>query len=391
MRSNFLICALLLATASLPAADARAADTPGVAASATVSPAHAAHLRAIIDGIALYEIMRRQQLPAALDGYDRQFAQLFLRQTSEDELARRLVPSFAKTISPPLAAQVAKLVSAPAVRQRELRNTAGSAPQLSKTQLEELIRIEANPAMKEFRRLQPALHASVKRVVSTWSEEFGTQLHARAWGVLEKLDEDLRAARNAQLRQVEIGKVGFEPLDQLVRAVGKCTLRFAKAFEAQGKELQNTRYDEYFQAERLANSQHLVNAYEAIDRAEWILENTLKELNAAIREREEGIAQSAFANQPGFRGKFDDATARMYTFAGDYGEAARRLTAQHRKVVAFMQTHLFNVTVKDGKLLFSDEDDLRQASEIFEQLTQARARLDEVIASMGAAPGLPRS
>lgn len=387
MRINSMTCALVLALgAAGPAAAAANARPAGAATAAAASPAHAAHLREIIDGIALYEVFRGQQLPPGASAYERQFAQQFLRQASEEELVRRLTPALAGIVNPRLAAQVARLVASPAVRQRELRILAGAAGgYATNAEVAELRRIDADPAMKEFQRLKPALKTAISHAIARWSEDFGSELNARAGAVLDKLETDMREARDKPFRQVEIGSVGFEPLDQVVRSVGKCKMRFAKAFDRQGKELKQTRYDEYFMAKKLANSQHLVNAYGAIDRAEWILENTLIELNAAIKEREEGLARSSFANQPKFRAQLDEGTAQLYTFAGDYGEAARGLTAQHRKVVAFMQTHLFNVSVKDDKLAFSDEEDLRQATEVFDQLVRARTRLDEVVANMEAA------
>ncbi|WP_211232037.1 hypothetical protein [Pseudoduganella violaceinigra] len=299
-------------------------------------------------------------------------------------MIRRLTPSLARIIHPQLAAQLAKLVNSPAFRARESRAATGSFGSPSSAEAAELRRIDADPAMAEFRRLRPAMTTAVSNTVRQWSMEFGAQLNASAWALIDKLEDDLRTAPESSYRSVEIGSVGFEPLDQVIRSIGKSIIRFNKAFKRQEKEMKAAHYDEYFIAKNLANTQYLANAERVIDQAEWILENTLTELNAAIKEREEGIAKSSMSSQPEFRAKNDNTTAMLYSFAGDYGEAVRRMTTQHRKVVAFMQTHLFNVTVKDDKLIFSDENDLQQATEVLDQLRQARAKVEEVVANLAA-------
>jgi hypothetical protein len=72
-------------------------------------------------------------------------------------------------------------------------------------------------------------------------------------------------------------------------------------------------------------------------------------------------------------------TGNAYGYMVEFGEGYRRLLDDHRRLLAFVAERSGKVQYEDGKLLFSRDEDLTLARELFNKLDATRAELNALI------------
>lgn len=387
MKLKKLTCALLFALAAAAPATVLAAETtiagPG---SENQDFSHSRDLRAIIDAEYLFEFLTKAS-PAPPKDFEQEFMAAFRAQATREELMRRLVPALGKEIPPILAAQLERQINNPVYRKRALRNldkmgsldVGNFTTFFTDRELQTLRRIDAHPAMAQYRVLQPKLQATIREVIGRWSTDYAAQLNGKAADAIEQVEKDLIAAREANDgRTIKIRSIGFTAWDHVINAYGQFAIKFANAFAQQEAAMLKLNYPEFLRPTYLADKQHAEQASSVIDQAETILELTVSQLNAAVKEREQTIAKSSMVKSPLLKKQHEEGIGGLYTYVGDFSEAIRLQLAQHRQVAAFMQAQNGNFAVQDGRLSFATEEARLQAVELFGKLDEARQRLQKL-------------
>jgi len=380
-------CALLVAIAATAPVTAIAGESPATGTGTEKQDfSHSRDVRTIIDAEYLFEFLTKPR-PVAPNDFEQEFMAAFRAQATHEEMMRRLVPVFGKEIGPLLAAQLERQMNNPVYRKRAARglNQIGNMDLGSTTayftgqELQTLRSIDAHPSMVQYRALQPKLQAVVREAIGSWSNDFAAQLNGKAADAIEQVEKDLVAAREANDgRTIKIPTVGFTPWDQVIEAYGQCSIKFANAFALQEAAMLKLNYSEYLRPTYLTDKQHVELAPGVIDQAEAILESTVAQLDAAVKERELAIGKSSMVKSPRLRKQYENGIASLYAYVGDYSEAVRLQLAQHRQVVAFMQSQNGNFAVHDGRVSFPTEEVRLQAVQIFEKLDEARQRLQQL-------------
>lgn len=391
MKLKHLPHALILALAAASAASAQdsaandpaaqAAAAAAAAAAAHVSP-HASDLYAILFALPFYEGMAYAKLPAG--SYNHAMRDYYLRHVSKEELIARMVPGMTAIVPPALAARVAANMREPAYRKRMKsyvveRTGAGDAPDyLTAEELAVLKRIDNEQSSKDFAARMPQISELVRKTMADSREALEVKLARQALATIETTQGEI-AQVNKTGRPVAIRTIGFEPWDQIIRAVGNSTLKMALTFYRFNSELDRLQYADLVQAPSVVRRHNYGEVAALVDQAEDALATSLKELDAAIKEREQDISQSEFANVSQFRSKLDEVTAGLYTFAGDLGEAYRNLFAAQRQMVAFLQEHKTSARLEGEKIVFDDDASVATMNDIFKRILAAARDVEGIV------------
>ena len=379
--------ALVLLALSAASAPAGAQTGDAAAASGAVSAAYAKDLRTIMEGMRTFEnVSSVKPNSAALPQGDREFDVAFRRQMTREDVYRHLQPAFARVLSAKRAADVAQLMSSPVVRKREARamvapnNVSYGSSYFTAAEAAELRRIDFSPAMVEWRALQPKLGADVYKAMTTWAIQFGDQMAERARNVLRKVSADLAAAREpGQARTITVGRVGLPYLDQIVWAVGSSLIRINNAARRFEDELAHLGFADVLKPEYLASRVSLAHSRNVVEGAEIALEALLKDVNGAVKDREDAMHAVEFSNKDEYVKSINRSLGNAYAFYVDFGEANRRVLDQYRRALAFFEERQQKIQFKDGNLTFSSDADMVMAREIFSNVELAKAKLRSVV------------
>lgn len=386
MKIKPIATALLLALAATGAAQAGAAGTanaPAAAPATANAPDYASDLRDILYGLPFYEGMAYAKIPAN-ESYGRAMRDHFARQVSKQDFTDRMLPGMADIVAPALAAQVAAYTREPAYRKRLqalVAEWSGASERPAPLTAEEqalLKRLDNGPASREFAELMPKVSELVRRTMASTREELEVKLARQALATIELTQAEIEQV-NKTGRPVEIRTIGFEPWDQIIRAVGNSTLKMALTFHRFNSGLDGMGYAELVKASSVVKRQNYAEAAALVDQAEDGLAQALQELDAAIKEREQQIGKSDFASQSKFRSKLDEVTAGLYTFAGDLGEAYRRMFGAQRQMVVFLRERDGQAKVEGEKILFEDDANVAVMNEIFQRIAAAANDVQAIV------------
>lgn len=386
MKLKTLSYALLLAIATAGTVTAHAGETASSTNASAELQSYSRNLLAILDAEYLFEFITKPR-PVAVGDFEQQFEAAFRAQATREEFAKRLMPVLAREIPPLLAAQLERQMNNAVYRKRGLNNLAkandaASIDYFTDQEMRLLRAIDEHPAIKQYVALQPKLRSAIMEAIGRWSVDFAAHMNGMAADAMQQVEKDLIAAREANDgRTIALRSIGFAPWDHIIQAYGQFAIKYTGIFQRQDAELKRLNYAQFLRPLYLADKQHLDQAPGIIDKAESILESTVMQLNAAVKEREEMVAQSSMVKIPQFKKKYEDAIAGLYAFVGDYGEAGRMQLAQHRQFVSFMQVHRENMAVQDGLLEFRDKETHAQALAIAGRLEAAQQRMDALIAN----------
>ena len=344
------------------------------------APSYQQDLFDIMFGLPFYEGLAYAKLPpgkAALRDY-------YVRKVSKQDLTQRMVPGMQAIVPPVLAAQVAASMREPAYRKRvrlqvAAQTGAGQAgEQLTPEELAILNRIDNAQSSKDFVALMPQLSELVRIHVSASREEIEIQLAREALEAIEHTQREIEKVSETG-QPVAIRTIGVEPWDQIIRAIGDSTLGMALAFYRFNQELDRLDYHRQLKASGLVQRHHYSEASVLVDKAEDALAATLKDLDQVIKQREAGISQSEFAAQSKFRAKLDEATASLYTFAGDLGECYRSMFAAQRQMIAFLQERKGAARMEGETIVFDDDASAAAMNEIFKRIVTAAQQVQALV------------
>lgn len=393
MKLNQLSRALLLALAAAAAPHAVAADdsqaalraaieeaTNAAAKAAREAPSYEQNLYDIMFGLPFYEGLAHAKLPpgtAALRDY-------YVRKVSKQDLTKRLVPGMQAIVSPVLASQVAASMRAPAYRKRmriQVAAQTGSSPGSELLTVEDMAvlnRIDNAQSSKDFAALMPKISELVRTQMAASREELEMQLARQALAAIERTQAEIEKVSETG-QPVPIRTIGFEPWDQIIRAIGDSTLGMALTFYRFNQQLEKMDYHQQLKAANLVQRHHYAEASALVDQAEDALATALKDLDQIIRQREADIGKSEFASQSKFRAKLDEATGSLYTFAGDVGESYRAMYAAQRQMIAFLQERKGAARMEGETIVFDDDASAAAMNEIFKRILTAAQQVQAIV------------
>lgn len=379
------LAAWMTTTAPVWAQTGAAAPAPA-AAGAPLSAAYAKDLRAIIDALRIFEFLTAANAePASLSAPERDLMLAFRGQLTRADCYAHIEPVMANALTPARAAELAKLMGLPVFRKREARALAAPGARAglgdySDAEVAELRRIDALPAMLEWRAMQPKLKLAVHQAFSDWTARYGEQMVEKAMDVLRRLSADMAAARAAgRMDGVTVGRVGVRFWDQFASLIATSGIRISAASLRLDRELGALGFNDLLEPENLASKARIAHAREVLERAEAALETMLNDVNGAIRDREDGLRSIEFPRKGEYLKSFDREIGQLYAFFVDFGEASRRVLDQYRRVLAFIDERQEGVRLQDGKLVFATDADLAMAREIFSHIGAAAAELQRVV------------
>lgn len=379
------LAAFALATMAMPL---HAEPEPAPAASEdAVSARHAQDLRDVMVAIRIFKSLQREPSNwATMTAPDREFSSALRRQMSEDEAYRRLTPGYAALINAKQAADLARATRSPAWRKREQRlqelngasvylNTFMTAAEIAETR-----RIDAMPAMLAMQANRKNLHRKNQEVMDRWARQFDDELQAKLVNVLRKVKSDLAANREARIGGVvTIGRVGVPYADKYAYIAGSAMIKMENAYNRFEDTLKNMGFEDILKSEYLASKLSLAHSRTVVEEAEAALETLLKNVDLAIKEREEEMRKLELPHQAESARKLESATGNAYGYMVDFGEGYRRLLDDHRRLLAFVAERSGKVQYEDGKLMFSSDADLALARELSGKLDATRAELNALI------------
>lgn len=373
--SGWPLLAAIAIALPLPAQAAK----PGANASA-ISPTYARDLYDIIEAEHTYEYVFQSPLKQEMPADKRQFIEIFRRETTREEMVRRMTPGMAALFSPQLASRLARLMNTPVYRKYtdHYRLTPDEDLNFSAADEAEMLRIEKDPAMKTYVALTPKVEAVLSDAMKRWNIEFNEQLGMRAIAIIDKVESDLETARTkGDNRLVIIGSVGYAPLDRLINAIGGGLVTFTKAIDQLDEVKTRVGYTEYIGLNNLADRTRLAGASHVFDQVEDALEATLSDCSAALDEFAEGLDNPTLTNRPELRNRYVSQLTALRAFVSSYGEISRRINVQHREMMKFVQTNLHAIALTEGKLRYSQEDVRRRARELEKELDATYQELED--------------
>jgi hypothetical protein len=383
MKPTFPGIALTLVLAILTAPTQAAPDAAGSVSAEAPSTHHAQDLRELFIGLRIFKSLQREPRNwATLSAPDREFDLAFRRQMSEEEVYRRLTPGYAALINPKQAAELARLTRAPAWRKREqrLHELNGASVYLSTFmtpgEIAETRRIDAAPAMLALRANEKKLHQTVQDAMDRWSRQFDQELNVRMVDVQRKVKSDMAANRESGSGgTITIGRVGVPYADKYAYITGSGIIKIDNAYNRFENRLKNLGFSDILKSEYLASKVSLAHSRTVVEQADAALTTLLNDVDLAIKEREEALSKLELPRQGESQRKIDSATGGAYGYMVDFGEGYRRLLDDHRRLLAFIAERSAKVFYEDGKLMFSTDQDLALARELFDKLDSSRADL----------------
>ena len=382
---RLMAAALLTLLAALPAAHAQPEAAP--AATAELAPAYSKDLREVIDVLRSYEwLIGAPTNAATLSAADREFDAAFRRQVTQDETWRRLVPVYARFLTPGQAAELARLMRTPGFRKREARAQLSGGGViypgtfLTPAEMAELRRVDAMPAIIAFRAAQKKIRADVNEALTRWARQFDERMADQAHEVLRKVDADLAAARAAgEGRTIKIGRVSLAYMDKVVWISGSAVIKMSNAYNKFEDELKYYGFEDILKPEYLASKVSLAHSLSVVDQVEASLEKLLKNIDLAIKERDEALRAVDSPRMSNYLKRVESTTGNSYTYMIEFGEAYRRMLDERRRLLGFIGERQSKVKYEDGKLLFAEDADLATAREIFAKLDLANADLNALV------------
>ena len=376
--------ALLAALAPLHAEPETA---PAATNAAELSPAYVNNVRELLEALRTYEwLAAAPAYSATQTAADREFDMAFRRQVTPDETYRRMVPVYARFITPKQAAELAKVARTPAFRKREARGqSVGGAPIylstfLTPAEMAELRRIDAMPAVIALRATQKKITADVNETLGRWARQFDERLSDKAEEVLNKVSADLAAAREAgEGRTITIGRVSVPYMDKVVWISGSAMIKMSNAHRKFANELKYVGFDDIVKPEYLGSKVSLAHSRTVVEQVEASLEKLLKDIDQAIKERDEALRGVESPRMSNYLKQVEEGTGGSYAYMVEFGEGYRRMLDEHRRVLAFIGERQSKVHYQDGKLLFADDADLAMARDIFARLDLASADLRALV------------
>lgn len=394
MKMKSIACTLVLALTAIAAAQpATAADGQSSAAQAALaaqaaqaaaSSVHASDLHDILFIMPVYEAIAYADL-SKHDSYNRALRDYFVRTYSKESLIARMIPGLKELVPPALAASVAENMRQPAYRKQmkihvaRLSGKAEKAEPLTAEESKIVARLAAEPSSRKFAELAPKVSDLTSTVSAKVREEVEIQITKEALATIVQTQSEITEVTTTG-RPVQIRTIGFEPWDQVIRAIGDSSQKMALAFYHFNTELEKQNYVDMTKAPNIVTRQNYDEAFALIDKAEDLLAVALRDTDNAIRERNQKVAQGEFAKFQSFRKKLDEQTAGLYTFTGNFGEAYRNLFITQRQAVRFLQEHKGHVTVaKDSEMvLFEDDASAATMNEIFSRMEAAGDAIEAV-------------
>jgi hypothetical protein len=375
------VVAFALATLAMPL---HAEPEPASAISVdAVSARHAQDLRELMVGIRVFKSLQREPSNwAAMRAPDREFSNAWRRQMTEEEAYRRLTPGYAAVFSAKQAAELARLTRSPAWRKREqrLQELNGASVYLNTfmtpAEIAETRRIDAMPAMQALRANQKNLHQKNQEMVDRWSRQFDDELQIKLTNVLRKVKSDLAANREARTGgTITIGRVGVPWADKYAYVAGGAIIKMENAYNRFEDALKGLGFEDILKSEYLASKVSLAHSRTVVEEAEAALETLLKDVDLAIKEREEELRKLELPQQAESSRKIESGTGSAYGYMVDFGEGYRRLLDDHRRLLAFVAERSGKVQYEDGKLMFSSDADLALVRELSSKLEATRVEL----------------
>ncbi|MTW10219.1 hypothetical protein GM658_06345 [Pseudoduganella eburnea] len=153
----------------------------------------------------------------------------------------------------------------------------------------------------------------------------------------------------------------------------------ALTFHRYNAELDKMDFFEQTKPGGIVTKQNYDEAAGVVDKAEDALAIALKDLDGAIHDREQDIGKSEFAGHPKFRAKMDEVTANLYTFAGDLGEAYRRMFSAQRQLIAFLQAHKELASVEGETIIFEDEANVAAVNGLLGRIVTAAKDVEALV------------
>jgi hypothetical protein len=378
------LSALVAFALATPAMPLHAEPEPASATSVDAASArHAQDLRELMVAVRIFKYLQREPTNwATMTAPDHEFSNAFRRQVTEEEAYRRLTPGYAALISAKQAAELARLTRSPAWRKREqrLQELNGASVYLSTfmtpAEIAETRRIDSMPAMLALQASRKNLHQKNQEMINRWTRQFDDELHVQLVNVLRKVKSDMAANREARIGgTVTIGRVGVPYADKYAYIAGSAIIKMENAYNRFDDTLKNLGFADILKSEYLASKLSLAHSRTVVEEAEAALETLLKNVDLAIKEREEEMRKLALPQQAESSRTIEGATGIAYGYMVDFGEGYRRLLDDHRRLLAFVAERSGKVKYDDGKLLFSSDADLALARDLFNKLDATRAEL----------------
>jgi hypothetical protein len=380
-----LTTAVLLGMAIL-SMDRTGATEASLPAPLFVTPEQAHDVREFLEAAHMYEwstmLSKKEGQPASLI----EFQRVFMRHATPEETYRRMVPVFARQLTPQQWAELAKASRSPAFRKRE--SAALSRASLLTTvpmyytaaELEELRRIDALPAMKAYRAMEPKINVDLTAMWKAWGAEFSRTQILHALDAIQKVEIDLATARTAGGgKTIAIGHSELSYLDNYIRVISESLIRISNAYLKFNNELKRVGLKDVLKPEHLMSKVALQHSIAAVEQVDVALDALLREIDAIHSEREAGLNSLDFPAKEQFLKEVNASLAGSYDFTLRMGEANRKVVDQYRRILAFMQDRQGAYDLQDGKISFKSDDDMRVAHDLYAGLSEASQDLNRLI------------
>lgn len=380
MKLKTITRTLLLSLAVSSACILPAMAAPAAPAT-TLAPAYAKDLNDILDGLPFYEAMVYAKVP---DNYNRAMRDYFVRRVSKKDLNAKLVPRLAEIVPQDLAASVAPSMRHPAYQHRlkayvaEWGGTGEKVAPLTAEENKALQRIDAEVSGKRFAELMPKISDLLRSTMASIREELDVQLAREALNTIQSTQAELAKVTETG-RPIDIRTIGFGPWDQIIVAMGNSTQKMALTFHRYNAELEKMDFLGQTNPGNIVTKQNFDEAASVVNKAEDALAIALKDLDGAIHDREQDIGKSDFAGHPKFRAKMDEVVATLYTFAGDVGEAYRRMFSAQRQLIDFLKQRKDLARLEGKTIIFEDEANVAAVNDLLDRIVNAANEVEVLV------------
>ncbi|MFS2004817.1 hypothetical protein ACEN9F_14440 [Duganella sp. CT11-25] len=354
-RSLILFAGLALAVLSAPAAP-----------STSASPEQLTAARHLMQAMAMPKIIRNAMARAPnIDQESYDVAQHMSRNASDPELCAVLAPVYAKHAP---ASEIERLASAyeSTIGRRLISNLLAQQgvleglrkPPLTAAEVREARAIDALPASKAIAAASDTLKAETISTMTAWRNAYYVSYTRRGLAALHELNTTVSRRQPGDPEpQLTFQRTGLATLDKVVTLMAEHTIALSNASIAMRSDLESYDIRGILAKERLASADGIALSKRGLTQSEERMERFLRVmelLQTSFRQRLAKMVQN-----PQSLASFEPMITRQYEFIVGFGENQRALFDTFGRVLAFSQSRLGKLHLKDGRLLFDDEADLQ--------------------------------
>ena len=363
-----LVLFTALALAALPA--------PTTAAT-NASPEQLTAARHLLQAMAMPKIIRNALARAPnIDQESYEVAQHMSRNVGDQEVCALLAPVYGKYAPPSEIERLAtayestfgrRLISDLLAQQGLLEGL--RKPPLTAAEIREARAIDALPAAKAISAAGVTLKTENQTALQAWRNAYYANYTRQGLAALRELNATIanRQAGDPE-PQLKFQRTGLATLDKIVALMAEHSISFSNAGMAMRSDLESYDLRHLLTADRLTSADGIALSKRRLAQSEERMERFLRVMDLLQTSFRQRLAKTV-QNQKSLA-SFEPMIAREYEFIVSFGENQRSLFDSLGRVLAFSQSRLDKLHLKDKHLIFDDDADLQVYNTLMEKIRQ---------------------